>query len=345
MADVVLNLRDGRPIWAIPPWAVSEIRAAFPSDWSLHVAAGATDGSGDGTPALPPEVVAALRGARVYLGFGVPEAVLDAGGDTLEWVHSGAAGVGGSLHESMRASSVRFSNSAGIHGPPIAESVLAMLLHFTRGLDFAVAAQRRCVWDTDPFLAADTPGGELSTLTVGILGYGGIGMEVGTRLRALGTRVLGLRRSAPETAIDGAGVELLSGEDGMSRLLAESDALVISAPLTAVTRGVLSSERIRTLRKGAVVINVARGALVDEEGLLAALRDGHLRGAGLDVFAAEPLSPDHPFWEMPNVLITPHISAVTRGFWRRETDLIVENSRRYREREPLLNEVDRGRGY
>jgi len=369
---VVLNMRDGRPIWAIPARAVEELRGALPSGWSRFVAPGPADGSGDGGGAPPREVLEAVRGARIYLGFGVHSAVLEAGGASLQWVHSGAAGVGSSLEAIRSAPGVRFTNSAGIHGPPISETVLGMLLHFARGLDLAIEGKGRGVWDPGPFLAADTPVRELGAMTVGILGYGGIGREIGRRLAPLGTRVLGYRRSpepemsaggevepgvAGESADAGApGAELnpgdttdaaviLHGPVGLERLLAQSDALVLAAPLTSETRGILGAERIRSLRRGAIVVNIARGALVDEAALIEALRRGHLRGAGLDVFAQEPLPPSSPLWRLPNVLVMPHVSAVTRQFWRREMDLVIENLRRHLAGRPLLNEVQPGRGY
>ena len=354
MADVVLNMRDGRPIWAIPKRAVEELRVALPADWSLFVAQGPADGSGDGGGTPPTEVLEAVRGARVYLGFGVSTALLEAAGPSLQWVHSGAAGVGSSLEAIRSAPGVRFTNSAGIHGPPIAETVLGMLLYFARGLDFAIEGKGRESWDPGPFLAADTPVCELGEMTVGILGYGGIGREIGRRLAPLGTRVLGFRRTAepaeragvsigPGAPVDAA--ILLHGPSGLQQLLAESDALVIAAPLTPETRGILGADQIRSLRRGAILVNIARGALVDEAALIAALRDGHLRGAGLDVFATEPLPSSSPLWRSPNVLMTPHVSAVTRQFWRREMDLVIENLGRHLAGLPLLNEVQPARGY
>lgn len=345
MADIVVNLRDGRPIWSLPEWAVRELAAALPTGWTMHLEDTATDGSGDGRAAPGSGMIRVTAGARIYLGFGVPAEVLEAGEGSLEWVHSAAAGVGGSLHDAMRRNRVRFTNSAGVHGPPIAETVVAMLLHFARGLDFTVAAQQAGRWNNAPLLRADTPVRELAGMRVGILGYGGIGREVGRRLRALGSEVSGLRRSPPAVERDEMGVTLLHGEDGLARLLGGSEALVVAAPETQETRGLLTAERIRSLPRGAVLVNVSRGRLVDEDALVDALRDGHLRGAGLDVFSTEPLPEGHPLWGLPNVLITPHTSAVSRGFWRREMDLILENLRRFLADQTLLNEVSRERGY
>jgi phosphoglycerate dehydrogenase-like enzyme len=258
----------------------------------------------------------------------------------LRWAHSAAAGVGGSLHPAMLASDVVLTNSAGIHAPPIAETVIAMALYFARGLDFAVHAQARREWFKPPFEAADTPVRELAGLTLGVLGLGGIGVEVARRAGALGMRVLATRRTpAP------AGVELLSGEDALERLLEQSDFLVIAVPETPATRGLIGRAQLERLPPGAVLINVARGGVLDEDALVELLRAGRLRGAALDVFHHEPLPADSPLWTLPNVLVTPHVSATSTRFWRRETDLILSNLRRYLAGEPLLNRVDKAAGY
>ncbi len=348
MNRIVLDLKDRRPMWAIPEWATRSLREGLPDGWELWVADSFADGSGDGGrggTAAP--VLEAVRSARIYIGYGVPPGVLEAGAGRLEWVHTGTAGVGGSLHDAMRKSQVRFTNSAGIHGPPMAETVVGMLLHFYRGLDIAVKAQAEERWSTDDFVASVSRVRELGSLTVGILGYGGVGEAIARSLSGFGTRVLGLRRHPPDARVDEWGTELLHGEAGMGRLLAESDALVITAPDTPETRGIMNGDRIRALRQGALFVNVARGRLVDEEALVEALRDGHLLGAALDVVATEPLPAGHPLWSLPNVLVTPHVSAVSSGFWPRQLDLIRENLRRFLDEpgEPLLNEVNRERGY
>lgn len=339
---VVFHMDDRRPIWAPPPWVVGEIREAVPDGWEVAVPDAPADGSGDGAALVAPEVLDAVRGARAYLGMGIPPEVLRAG-EELEWVHSGSAGVGGSLTPEMRAAGVIFTNSAGIHAPPMADTVLGMTLHFTRGLDFAVRAQARGEWHTAPFYEAETPVTELRECVVGILGYGGIGREVAKRFSALGVRVLALRRSVPEGSDPHA--EVLHGPEGLARLLGRSDVVVVALPETEETRGLLDAVAIAEMKEGAVLINVARGGVVDEEALIEALDRGRLRGAGLDVFSSEPLPRDHPLWDLPGVLITPHVSAVSRGFWRRETDLIVENLRRFLEGRELLNVVSVEAGY
>ncbi|MBT8402767.1 MAG: D-2-hydroxyacid dehydrogenase [Gemmatimonadetes bacterium] len=343
MAHVVLDMNDQRPVWARPEWFARELRSALPDDWSLAVLDTPTEGTGDGTARAHPAVLESVRDARIYMGFGIaPEVLVE--GPGIEWVHTGSAGIGSSLTPTLRARAPHFTNSAGIHAAPMAEAIIGMVLHFARGFDFAVRAQRRGVWDTAPFYAADTPVREVSDMTIGILGLGGIGREAARRFVALGSRVLGLKRrpgSAP------AGVEALWGDDGWDRLLRQSDALVVTAPDTPETRGMVDGDAFARMKRGAILVNVARGRIVDETALVAALRSGRLRGAALDVFAEEPLGPASPLWTMDGVLITPHVSPVSRGFWRREADLVLHNLRCFLEGRPqaMRNRVDLDAGY
>jgi phosphoglycerate dehydrogenase-like enzyme len=345
MRRLVLNLRDVRPLWEIPAWAVEAIRAAVPDGWEVVDVQAAADGQGDGGAAAP-EVLEAVRGAEVYVGYGAPRELFLAATappeGRLRWIHSGAAGVGGALHPEMVASPVVLTNSAGIHAAPIAETVMAMVLHFARGLDVAVRAQAQRRWHKAPFESADPVAREVDGLTLGILGYGGIGREVAARAAAFGMRVLATRRTP--TPAPGH-VELLAGDDALPRLLERSDVLVVTVPETAATRGLLDRDRLRLLPRGAVLVNVARGRIIDEVALIDLLHDGHLRGAALDVFHTEPLPPDSPLWTLPNVLVTPHVSGTSTRFWRRETDLIVANLRRYLHGQPMLNVVDKQAGY
>lgn len=355
---IVLDMADRRPVWAMPNWVPEEIRSALPEGWELAVVPTPVDGSGDGRARVDPALLDLVREAEVYLGYAVPEELLRVA-PRLRWVHSGAAGVASSLTPTMLASPVVFTNSAGVHGPPIAETVLAMILFFGRGLDLALTGQRLREWSAEAFYGADAPLGELQGSTVGVFGFGGVGREVARRVASLGARVLALARRPKRPAdidlgpVRGGGslgpyVTVLNGREGLERLLAESDALVLAAPETPETRGVLGAAELERMKPGALLVNVARGRLVHEEALVRALQNGRLRGAGLDVFAEEPLPASHPLWSLPNVLITPHVSAVTRGFWRRETDLILRNLRRFLEgRTPSEweNVVDKRVGY
>ena len=339
MPRVVLDMADRRPMWAMPDWVPARLREHLPTGWELVLPVGETSGAGDGVTLARPEVIEAVSEAEIYFGYGIAESLLE-GGPSLEWVHSGAAGVGKSLSTKMLASPVVFTNSAGVHAAPIAETVLAMILHFARGLDFAVEGQRRREWRTEPYYAADAPLIELADSTVGIVGFGGIGREVARRVASLGAQVVALKRRAPtpqdaplEPVGGGASlaerIELLHGPGALERLMDESDVVVVTAPETPETRGLIDAASLARLRSGALVINVARGSLIEETPLLEALSTGRLRGAGLDVFWEEPLPEEHPLWDLPNVVLTPHVSGVTRGFWRRETDLILRNLERY----------------
>jgi phosphoglycerate dehydrogenase-like enzyme len=339
MRRAVLDMPDRRPAWAMPAWVPAELKAALPAGWELAVIEEETSGAGDGASRVHPAVLEAVRDAEVYLGYGIPEALLEAG-PALRWVHSGAAGVAKSLTPGMLASPVIFTNSAGVHAPPIAETVLAMILFFGRGLDFAVEGKRRGEWWQDPFYVADSPLRELAGSTVGIVGFGGIGREVARRVASLGARVVALKRRSSSSGDDdlqpvaGGGslaglIRIVRGDSGLDALLTESDSVVVSAPETPDTRGLIGARELALMKRGALLVNVARGRIVDELALARALTEGRLRGAGLDVFAEEPLPGDHPFWRLPNVLLTPHVSGVTGGFWRRETDLVLRNFRRY----------------
>jgi phosphoglycerate dehydrogenase-like enzyme len=338
---IVVNLRERRPLWDAPPWALEEIRAALPEGWACVSLATAADGTGDGG-GVAAAVLDAVRGAEVYLGYGIPRELFLAARETLRWAHSAAAGVGGSLYPEMVESTVILTNSAGVHAEPIADTVLAMMLHFARGVDWAVRAQAERRWGKEPFEAADAPVRELSEGTVGLLGLGGIGEAVARRALALGMRVAAARRSQADGP---AGVEVMTGEGALGRLLSLSDYLVVTVPRTAETEGMVGARELALLPPGAVVVNVSRGGIVDEEALAGALRGGRLRGAAFDVFATEPLPASSPLWGLPNALLLPHVSGTSHRFWRRETDLIVANLRRYLAGERLLNTVDKHAGY
>jgi phosphoglycerate dehydrogenase-like enzyme len=335
MPIVVLDMNDRRPVWAMPPWVPEGIREALPEGWELRVMEEVTDGSGDGAGRVAPAVLEAVTDADAYLGYGIAAELLRAG-RRLRWVHSGAAGVGSSLTPEMLASPVVFTNSAGIHAQPIAESVLGMILFFGRGFDFAVANQAKGTWSTEPFYVAGAPLRELADTTVGLVGFGGLGQEIARRVAGLGSRVIAVKRTPPRDGeanlepVAGGGtlgdrIELLHGPSGLEAVLRESDVVVVCAPETSETRGLLDAAALARLKDGALLVNVGRGKVVDEAALVAELQAGRLRGAALDVFAKEPLAPGHPLWGLPNVLITPHVSGVSRSFWGRETELILHN--------------------
>ena len=341
---LVLDMDDERPIMRLPDGLEERIRATLTFSWEVVRVRAKSSGRGDGVADASPEAIEAAREAEVYLGYGAPQSIIR-NSECLRWMHSGTAGVTGAITPALRAAGIAFTNSAGVHAPAVAETTLAMILHFARGLDVAVRAQGAAEWRTAPFEAAPSVAREIAGATLGIVGYGGIGKAVAKRACALGMRVVACRRRASQPVEDELGTRVLAGRDGLARLLAESDYVVLSAPETTETRRLIDGAALERMKRGAVLVNVARGALVDEEALVRALRDGHLRGAALDVFATEPLPPTSPLWRMPNVLVTPHVSGFTARFWEREADLILDNLTRYLKGRPLRNTVDLNAGY
>lgn len=345
MSKLVLDIQDRRPYWAPPGWVAAEITAAVPSDWSVEAMTSPAEGTGDGQAGVAAQVLEAVRDAEVYIGFGISAAVLQAG-PKLRWVHSGSAGVGGSLSaEMLKRQDLVFTNSAGVHGPPIAEAILGMLFYFFRGFDIAVQAAHHKQWSAPTYYGGRYEFPEFSQARIGILGLGGIGIELGRRAQALGATVVGLKRTPPTTNIPIPELELHVGLERLPEVLTTCHAVVTTLPDTHETRGLLDGPALSSMRRGAVLINVARGSLIDETALAELLRSGHLRGAGLDVFAEEPLPASSALWELPNVLLTPHVSPLSTLFWRRQTDLIQDNLHRYLRGASLCNVVNRSAGY
>jgi phosphoglycerate dehydrogenase-like enzyme len=338
---LVVDLASAGAAWRVPPAALQAIRGALGAGWEVVevVAPAANDGDGGSGS---PEAAAAARGAEIYFGYGVPTGVVAAARATLRWAHSGTAGVGASLPH-LAGTGIILTNSAAMHAEAIADWVIASIAYFARGLDRMREAQAEHRWARDEFTALRVPVVEFGDLRVGVFGLGGIGSAVARRALALGMTVAGVRRR-PQLG-GPVGVRWVGGLADLARLAAESDCLVIAAPQTRETAGAVDRPILERLPDGAVVINVSRGSLVPEDGLLRALDNGRLRGAALDVFATEPLPPGHPFWAHPRVLVSPHVGAVTSRFWERETGLILENVRRYLAGSPLLNVVDQEAGY
>jgi phosphoglycerate dehydrogenase-like enzyme len=340
---LVVDLAAKSRNWALPPVGLARLRREAPPGWSVSVVEAPTSSDGDGPDGGSDEAVRAISRAEVYFGFGFSKELL-AAAQALEWVHSAAAGVGNVLNTGIADTRIRITNSAGIHGPPIAEFVVAGVLHFLRGLDVAIAQQRRGEWSKAFFVAVDSPLRELADCRVLIVGAGGLGSETARRLSALGARCTGIRRR-PELGVP-TGFAEVAGLDQLDALLAEADILMLAAPLTADTQELMTRSRLERLPRNAIVVNVARGALMDEAVLAQLLAAGRLRGAVLDVFRREPLEPDSPLWSLPNALVAPHVSPVSpERFWGRQLDLFLDNWRRYVRGAPLRNLVDTQAGY
>jgi phosphoglycerate dehydrogenase-like enzyme len=329
--------------WALPPDGLARLQRETPDGWQVVAVQAPTSSDGDGPDGGSDEAVRLIRDAEVYFGFGFSKELL-AAQRRLRWVHSAAAGVGNVLNTGIASTDILITNSAGVHGPPIAEFVVAGVLHFLRGLDVAIAQQRRGEWSKAFFVADDSPLRELKDCRVLIVGAGGLGGETARRLSALGARCVGLRRrpalGTPE------GFAEVARLDELELRLPRTDVLVLAAPLTADTSELMSRARLALLPSHAIVVNVARGALLDEAALADLLAAGRLRGAVLDVFRREPLEAESPLWRLSNALVVPHVSPVSpRRFWPRQLDLFLDNWRRYVRGEPLRNLVDTQAGY
>ncbi|MBE0593844.1 MAG: NAD(P)-binding domain-containing protein, partial [Gemmatimonadales bacterium] len=235
------------------------------------------------------------------------------------------------------------TNSRGILAEPMADWAVASIGFCLRGFHEAVAAQRAHRWAKPAFTDGSVRVRELAGTRVGIVGLGSIGAAVARRCARLGMEVRGVRRR-PERRRP-AGVRWVGGPKDLRRLARMSDVLVIAAPHTADTRHAVDGHVLDALPQGAFVLNLSRGALLDEGALLARLEGGTIGGCVFDVLAQEPPSPRHPFWDHPRVLLTPHVSGVSERFWERETGLILENVRRYRAGRSLRNVVDLHAGY
>jgi phosphoglycerate dehydrogenase-like enzyme len=284
----------------------------------------------------------------------------------LAWVHSATSGVEGALTPAALERGVVVTNARGVFSRPIAEYVLMMILSVSRRLPQLLELQQERTWQP-------LEGAELRDVTVGIVGLGSIGRAVGALATAFGCRVVAVRRSgrggsgaapggAPDTAAaedasvataDGrdersfgeAMLDRVGGPDTLPELLGESDFIVLAAPLTPETESMINDETLAMVKPGAWLINVARGRLIDERALLRALREGPLGGAVLDTFRDEPLPPTSPFYDLDNVIVTPHTAWSSGRVLDRSVELFCDNLRRFAAGEPLLNVVDPAAGY
>lgn len=274
--------------------------------------------------------------AQVILG-NVPAAMLH-GSPALEWLQTNSAGVEAYIQPGVLAGDTLLTNATGAYGLAIAEHMLGMLLELFKKLELYRDAQKSGAWQSQGAVKA------VYGSTVLVLGMGDIGGEFAARCKALGAKVIGVRRSprpCPEYADE---VHLLEDLDS---LLPQADVVAITLPGTGATRGLMSRERLAKMKEGAVLLNVGRGFIVDTEALCDALERGHLSGAGVDVTDPEPLPPTHRLWNIPTAVVTPHIS----GFYHlRETHerivgIFLENLRHFQAGEPLRNLVDFATGY
>jgi phosphoglycerate dehydrogenase-like enzyme len=252
----------------------------------------------------------------------------------LRWVHVAAAGVDAFLFPELVESDVVLSNSRGAFDEAVAEFGLALMLTFAKRLNETLVNQLERRWQyLETYL--------LSGRTVAVIGFGAIGHLLGRKCRGLGMRVAGVRRSAePHPDAD----EMYTLGD-LDTVLATADYVVLVLPQTDSTRLVIGRAQLQRMRSSAVLINLGRGSAVDEQALASALQAGMIRGAGLDVFQREPLAENHPLWDCPNVVITPHMASDADDWRARLVDVFANNLARFRAGQPVVNQIDKARGY
>jgi len=320
-------VRSREPIWNLPRQHVDGLATRFPGVRFV-------------SPADRDEATRELAHADVVLGWAVrPE---DLGlARRLRWIHLTAAGVGPQLFPAMIASEVVLTNSRGLHAVSMAEHALGVILMFARKLHLARDVQRERRWTQAELVTGAPEFGMLPGCTLGLVGLGAIGTAIAERARAFGMKVLAVRRRPGRGAV----VDAEWGRERLPELLERSDFVVLCAPQTAETSGMIGAAELARMKRGAVLINIGRGALVDEPALIEALRAGRIAGAGIDVMAEEPLPESSPLWSMPQVIVTPHVSGMGPHYWERAMELFAANLERWLAGAPLENVVDKQAGY
>jgi phosphoglycerate dehydrogenase-like enzyme len=268
--------------------------------------------------------------AEMAVGYRLPEAILDAPG-ALRVFACSFAGVGHLDLQRYREAAVAVTNAAGVHAPNITEQVIGAMLYFSRRFDIAVAQQREGLWQS-------YPPGELAGTAAVVIGLGAIGTRVCEMLQHFDVEVTAVRHS-PEKGGPAATVIGYDDPAAIDAALASAEHVIIAAPLTDQTRGLIDGQRLLTMRSDAVLINVGRGPIVETDALVSALRSNAIRGAAVDVTDPEPLPAAHPLWAFENVLITPHNAGATPHYWERMADIVEANLTRLAAGDPLRNHV------
>ena len=255
----------------------------------------------------------------------------------LRWIQATSAGIGEMLvRTGLIDSPITFTTASGVHAGPLAEFCVMAMLAFVKDLGRLRTEQAAHRWER--YCAR-----ELRGMTLGVIGLGHVGREVARMGDALGMRVIGTKRTIPADGVPH--VERVLPPERSGEVIREADVLVLIVPQTPGTKRLLGEAELRSMKRGAILVNIARGGVVDEPALVAALRDGHVGGAALDVFAKEPLPSDNPLWDLPNVIVSPHSASTVAAENARLTDLFCDNLRRYIERRPLRNLFERERLY
>lgn len=282
---------------------------------------------------VPDEVLAR---AEVLMNYGDKSQIAPA--KNVRYIHTISAGIDGYIDEVDRChgSALPVTNGAGVYSDAVGEHVIALLLAVMHGIVPSVRNMAEKQWPAIPML------GNVNGKTVAVLGTGDIGNNAARICAAMGARVLGFKLHACEPFPPYA--QIYTGDDGLDALLPQADAVLVCLPGSPFTKDMLDARRISLMKAGSVLVNIGRGSIVNTEALMEALRSGHIAAAGLDVTDPEPLPPDHPLWDCPNLLITPHISGLGASK-QKHAEWFAENLRAYLEGRPQPGAVNREMKY
>ena len=314
--------------WRPQPVLVESIRAGYPEMRVVHL---------PNYDSLPQE----LPGTQIFVGAFLRPAQLTHASE-LQWIHSTAAGVSQLMYPELKNSGVIVTNTSGISSVPIAEHTMGLILALARNFPDSLRYQDHAKWSQQELWDKPQHISEINGSVLLIVGYGSIGQELARRARAFDMRVWGVTRSGKG---DTTHAEKILPISQLNEALPHADYVVIAAPETPETKHLIGAEQIARMKRGARVINVARGSLLDEPALVDALQSGALGGAALDVTSKEPLPAESPLWHAPNLFITPHTSATSERLWQRETDLFMKLLDEWFSGKELSNRVDFSRGY
>lgn len=315
-------------LWTAPTWFSDRLRKEFPQLTVVHL----PDYS---------RVDAEIADTDIAITWSIrPEQVEAA--KKLRWIHSPAAAVHTLIFPELVNSNIVITNAREVHGPVVAEHVIALIFALAKKIPDAVRHQQKHEWGQQRIWDELPRVREIAGATVGLIGLGAIGRAVVKSAKALGTRVIAAREH-PQKGTEGA--DEILGPSQVDEIFRQSDYVVLAAPMTEGTNAIANARRLALMKSEACLINVGRGALVDENALIAALREKKIAGAALDVFLKEPLDTHSPLWDVPNLLITPHTAALTDKIWERHYALYSENLRRYLSGQPLSGVVDTQKGY
>jgi phosphoglycerate dehydrogenase-like enzyme len=316
-------------LWRVPAWFTAKLKSEFQQIEIVHLE------TYDGAEQH-------LRDAEILFTISIrPEQFAEA--QKLRWIHAPSAAVHQLMFPELADSTVVLTNSSEVHGPVVAEHVMALIFALAKKIPQAVRLQEKHTWGQEVVWTELPRPHEVAGGTLGLIGLGSIGRLVAKKVSALGMSVIAVREHVEKEKPEG--VTAIFPPSALNNLLAQSDFVVIAAPLTPQTRGLMNAERLAAMKPGAYLINVGRGPLVDEAALADALRARRIAGAALDVFNQEPLPAESPLWDLDNLLITPHTASMTEKLWERHFQLFSENLRRYLARQPLLYTVDKEKGY